>query len=266
MEQQGQPPGLAIVRVGSDASSGVYSQAILRLAEEVGITARLEQLPVDTSADEVRARLLLLNHDRAVHGMLVQMPLPTHLSPTMVAATIAPSKDIDGISPHSAGSLLLGLPGFLPSTAAGVMEMLERTQTPLEGRQMLVISRSTAVGMPLALLLLQKHATVMICHSRTTHLATVTRQADVLGAATGCARMVTAEIVKPGATVVDVGTSVLPDGSIVGDVDFASVREVAGAITPVPGGVGPLTNVMLLKQCVQAWQLLGENKEMKTAA
>jgi len=195
------------------------------------------------------------------------MPLPTHLSQTMVAATIAASKDIDGTSPHSAGNLFLGLPAFLPSTAAAVMAMLERTRTPLEGRQVVVISRSNVVGKPLALLLLQKHATVMICHSRTTHLATVTRQADVLIAAAGVARMVTAEMVKPGAIVIDVGMNVLSDGSIVGDVDFASVREVAGAITPVPGGVGPLTNVLLLKQCVQAaWQLAGENKDMKTAA
>ena len=267
VEQQGQAPGLAIVRVGADAASGVYSKAILRMAEEVGITARLAQIPVHTSAEEVRALLVQLNHDQAVHGMLVQMPLPTHLSQTMVAATIAASKDIDGTSPHSAGNLFLGLPAFLPSTAAAVMAMLERTRTPLEGRQVVVISRSNVVGKPLALLLLQKHATVMICHSRTTHLATVTRQADVLIAAAGVARMVTAEMVKPGAIVIDVGMNVLSDGSIVGDVDFASVREVAGAITPVPGGVGPLTNVLLLKQCVQAaWQLAGENKDMKTAA
>ena len=199
--------------------------------------------------------------------MFVQMPLPVHLSHTMVAATIAPSKDIDGIGLHSVANLFLGLPGFLPSTAAAVMEMLERTQTPLEGRQVVVISRSNVVGKTLALLLLQKHATVAICHSRTTNLAALTRQADVLVAATGCARMVTAEMVKPGAIVIDVGINALPDGGIVGDVDFASVREVAGAITPVPGGVGPLTNVMLLKQCAQAaLQLADENKEVKTAA
>jgi methylenetetrahydrofolate dehydrogenase (NADP+) / methenyltetrahydrofolate cyclohydrolase len=162
---------------------------------------------------------------------------------------------------------LSGLPGFLPSTAAAVMEILERTQTPLEGRHVVVISRSNVVGKPLALLLLQKHATVTMCHSRTAHLAALTRQADVLVAATGCAWMVTAKIVKPGAVVIDVGINILPDGNMVGDVDFASVREVAGAITPVPGGVGPLTNVMLLKQCVQAaWQLVGENRDMKTAA
>ena len=267
VEKQRQAPGLAIVRVEGDAASLVYSKGILRMADEVGIKARLEHLPVHTSGDELRALLVRLNHDQAVHGMLVQMPLPVHLSHTMVAATIAASKDIDGISPHSAGNLLLGLPGFLPSTAAAVMELLERTRTPLEGKQVVVISRSTVVGKPLALLLLQKHATVLICHSRTTHLATVTRQADVLIVAAGVARMVTAEMVKPGAVVIDVGINALSGGGMVGDVDFAPVRAVAGAITPVPGGVGPLTNVMLLKQCVQAaWQLAGENKDMKTAA
>jgi methylenetetrahydrofolate dehydrogenase (NADP+)/methenyltetrahydrofolate cyclohydrolase len=267
VEKQGQAPGLVIVRVGGDAASGVYSKAILRVAEDVGINARLEQLPVHTSADELRALLVQLNHDQAVHGILVQMPLPAHLSQKMVADTIASNKDIDGISPYSSGNLFLGLPSFLPSTAAAVMEILERTHTPLEGRRVVVISRSNVVGKPLGMMLLQKNATVTICHSHTTNLAALTRQADVLVAATGCSRMVTAEMVKPGAVVIDVGINVLPDGGIVGDVDFASVRGVAGAITPVPGGVGPLTIVVLLKQCVQAaWQLVGEKKNVKTAA
>jgi putative two-component system protein, hydrogenase maturation factor HypX/HoxX len=267
VEQQGQVPGLMIVRVGGDAASGIYSKTILRMAEDVGINARLAQFPVETPADELRARLVQLNKDQTVHGIIVQMPLPAHLSHTMVVATIAPSKDIDGISPLSTGNLLLGLPGFVSSTAAAVMEILARTQTPLEGRQVVIISRSNVVGKPLALLLLRKHATVLICHSRTTNLAALTRQADVLVAAAGVARMVRAEMVKPRAVVIDVGIDALPDGSIVGDVDFASVCEVAGAITPVPGGVGPLTNVMLLKQCVQAaWQLARENKDVLRAA
>jgi methylenetetrahydrofolate dehydrogenase (NADP+) / methenyltetrahydrofolate cyclohydrolase len=266
LEKQGKAPGLGIVRVGDNAASEVYSKAILRMAKDVGIHARLEHLPVHTSPDALRTLLVQLNHDQAVHGVLVQMPLPAHLSHKIVAETIASNKDIDGISPQSAGNIFLGLPSFLPSTAAAVMELLERTQTPLEGRRVVVISRSNVVGKPLALLLLQKNATVTICHSQTTHLATLTRQADVLVAAAGRARMVTAEMVKPGAVVIDVGINALPDGCIVGDVDFASVREVAGAITPVPGGVGPLTNVMLLKQCVQAWQLAGEKKVVKVAA
>jgi putative two-component system protein, hydrogenase maturation factor HypX/HoxX len=267
VEKLGQAPGLAIVRVEGDTASRVYSKTILYMAEEVGINVRLEQLPLYTSADELRALLVRLNHDQSVHGVLVQMPLPAHLSQKIAATTIAPSKDIDGISLHSAGNLFLDLPSFLPSTAAAVMEMLERTQTQLAGRQVVVISRSNVVGKPLALMLLQKNATVTICHSHTTNLVDLTRQADVLVAAAGCARMVTAEMVKPGAIVIDVGINALPDGGIVGDVDFASVCEVAGAITPVPGGVGPLTNVMLLKQCVQAaWQLSGEQKDVKPAA
>jgi len=260
VEKQGQAPGLVIVRVGGDAASGVYSKAILRVAEDVGITARLAHLQVNTSADELRALLVRLNHDQAVHGMLVQMPLPAHLSQKIVAETIASSKDIDGIGLQSAGNLFLGLPSFLPSTAAAVMEMLERTQTPLEGRRVVVISRSNVVGKPLSMMLLQKNATVTICHSRTTNLAALTRQADVLVAAAGRARMVTAVMVKPGAVVIDVGINALPDGGFVGDVDFASV-------TPVPGGIGPLTNVVLLKQCVlAAWQLAGEKKDFQTAA
>jgi putative two-component system protein, hydrogenase maturation factor HypX/HoxX len=267
VEQQGRAPGLAIVRLEGDAASLVYSKAILHMAEAVGINADLEQLPVYTTGDEVRALLIQLNHDRAVHGILVQMPLPAHLSHNMVVATIAASKDIDGISPQSAANLLLGLPGFLPSTAAAVMEMLERTKAPLEGRHAVIISRSNVVGKPLALMLLQKHATITMCHSRTANLTELTRQADVLIAAAGQPAMVTAEMVKPGATVIDVGINVLPDGSIMGDVDFTSVREVAGAITPVPGGIGPLTNVMLIKQCMQAaWQQSGEKRNVKTAA
>lgn len=256
--EKGQAPGLVIVRVGGDAASGVYSKAILRVAEEVGVNARLEQLPVNTSADELRALLLQFNSDQAVHGIIVQMPLPTHLSQKMVADTIAASKDIDGISARSAGNLFLGLPSFLPSTAAAVMEILERMHTPLEGQRVVIISRSNVVGKPLGMMLLQKNATVTICHSRTENLAALTRQADVLVAAAGRAKMVTADMVKPGAVVIDVGINALPAGGIVGDVDFEAVREVAGAITPVPGGVGPLTNVVLLKQCVRAAQQLSQ--------
>jgi methylenetetrahydrofolate dehydrogenase (NADP+)/methenyltetrahydrofolate cyclohydrolase len=261
IQEQGKALGLVIVRVGSDAASGVYSQAILRVAEEVGVQARLEQLPARTSADELCAILLQLNGDDTTQGIIVQMPLPAHLSQKMVADTVAYSKDIDGISPRSAGNLFLSLPSLLPSTAAAVMAILERLQIPLDGKRAVILGRSNVVGKPLAMMLLQKNATVTICHSRTTNLAALTRQADVLVAAAGRARMVTAEMVKPGAVVIDVGINVLPGGGVVGDVDFASVREVAGAIIPVPGGVGPLTNVVLLKQCVQAaWQLACEKE------
>ena len=257
-ELQGRPPGLVIVRVGGDAASGVYSKAILRVANDVGVAARLEQLSEQISPDELRAMLLSLNNDEATQGIIVQMPLPTHLSHKMVADTIASNKDIDGISPRSAGNLFLGLPSFLPSTAAAVMEILERTQTSLAGKRVVILGRSNVVGKPLAMMLLQKNATVTVCHSRSTNLTAQTRQADVLVAAVGRANMVTADMVRPGAVVIDVGINALPEGGIVGDVDFASVREVAGALTPTPGGVGPLTNVVLLKQCVQAaWNALG---------
>jgi methylenetetrahydrofolate dehydrogenase (NADP+)/methenyltetrahydrofolate cyclohydrolase len=255
IQQLGQPLGLVIVRVGGDAASGVYSKAILRIANEVGVQARLDQLDEHISSNELRAVLQHLNADPSVNGVIVQMPLPAHLSQQMVAETIAPEKDIDGISPYNAGNLLLGFPSFLPSTAAAVMEILERTHTPLEGKHVVVLGRSNVVGKPLSILLLQKHATVTICHSRTTNLLELTRQGDVLVVAVGRANMVTAEMVRPGATVIDVGINARPGGGIVGDVDFESAQTIAGAVTPTPGGVGPLTNVLLLKQCIQAaWQ------------
>jgi len=259
----GEPPSLVIVRVGGDAASGVYTKAILRIADEIGMNARLEHLPTHTSPDELRSLLLQLNNDRTVQGILVQMPLPAHLSQRMVADTVISSKDIDGISPRSAGDLFLGLPSFLPSTAAAVMEILERIQAPLEGKRAVIVGRSNVVGKPLAMMLLQKNATVTICHSRTTNLPDFTRQADVLVVAVGRANMITADMVRPGAIVIDVGINALPDGTLVGDVDFASVQQVAAALTPTPGGVGPLTNIVLLKQCIQAaWQELGNNQQI----
>jgi methylenetetrahydrofolate dehydrogenase (NADP+) / methenyltetrahydrofolate cyclohydrolase len=253
VQQQGQTPEVVVVRVGGDAASGVYSKAILRAAEGVGLTARLEQMPTRITEEELQDLLQELNTSTQTRGIIVQMPLPGHLAQQTVADTVVAEKDIDGISPRSAGNLFLGLPSFLPATAAAVMEILERTHTPLAGKRAVVISRSNVVGKPLALMLLQKNATVTVCHSRTTDLATFTRQADVLVAAAGRAHMVTGEMVKPGATVIDVGINENPAGSggIVGDVDFASVQAVAGALTPVPGGVGPLTNLLLLKQCMQ---------------
>ena len=250
-----QAPGLVIVRVEGDAASGVYSKAILRIAKEIGVEARLELLPAQTTVEELRTTLVHLNQDSSVHGVIVQMPLPAHLPQTIVTETIAAEKDIDGISVRSAGQLALGMPGLLPSTAAAVMEILERSHTPLAGKHVVVLGRSNVVGKPLALLLLQKHATVTICHSRTPDLSSFTRQADILIAAVGRPKMVTAELIRPGAVVIDVGINAVPEGGIVGDVDYASVSEVASAVTPTPGGVGPLTNVILLKQCLQtAWQ------------
>ena len=261
--EQGKPPGLSIVRVGGDSASGVYSKAILRIAEEIGVMARFEQFPTRFSAEELRTILMQLNIDDAVHGIIVQMPLPGHLSQKMVADLISSRKDIDGISPRSAGNLFLGLPSFLPATAAAVMEILDRIRVPLEGKRAVVISRSNVVGKPLAMMLLQKNATVTVIHSHTVDLAGFTRQADVLVAAAGHAHMITADMVRPGAIVIDVGINELPGAGIVGDVDFTHVSKVAGAITPTPGGVGPLTNILLLKQCIHAaWQQVqdGERK------
>jgi methylenetetrahydrofolate dehydrogenase (NADP+)/methenyltetrahydrofolate cyclohydrolase len=251
-QQYEQAPGLVIVRVEGDAASGFYSKAILRFANDIGVEARLEPLPEQTSATELRDALLRLNADPAVHGVIVQMPLPAHLSQEIVMHTLAPEKDIDGITVLSAGNLALGLPGFQPSTAAAVLEILARSETAIAGKHVVMLGRSNVVGKPLALLLLQKHATVTICHSRTVDLPAVTRQADILVAAVGRARMVKADWVRPGAVVIDVGINALPEGGMVGDVDYESVQDVAGAITPVPGGVGPLTNALLLKQCVEA--------------
>lgn len=254
-QQTDQLPGLVIVRVEGDAASGVYSKAILRIAKDIGVQARLELLSAQTSQEELRTTLQQLNQDKAVHGIIVQMPLPSHLPQSIVIETIAAVKDIDGISLHSAGKLLLGSPALLPSTAAAVMEILKRCQADLTGKHVVVLGRSNTVGKPLSILLLQQNATVTICHSRTVNLTELTRQADILIAAVGHPQMVTAAMVRPGATVIDVGINALPEGGIVGDVDFASVSEVAGALTPTPGGVGPLTNVILLKQCIQAaWQ------------
>ncbi len=260
-ERRGNAPGLVIVRVGDDAASGVYSKAILRIASEIGVAARLASFPTAIAPDELRAALLQLNHDETVHGIIVQMPLPAHLAQKMVADTVVAAKDVDGISPQSTGNLFLGLPSFLPSTAAAVVEILERTRTALAGRRVVIVGRSNVVGKPLAMMLLQKNATVTVCHTRTVDLASYTRQADVLVAAAGRAHMISGVMVKPGAVVIDVGINPLPQGGITGDVDVASVSEVASAVTPTPGGVGPLTNIMLLKQCVQAaWLALGEKR------
>jgi methylenetetrahydrofolate dehydrogenase (NADP+)/methenyltetrahydrofolate cyclohydrolase len=267
IQRRSLPPGLVIVYVEGDAASNVYSKAILRIADDIGVKALLEQLPATTSADELRSLLFRLNTDAEVNGIIVQMPLPAHLSQKMVADTLAVEKDIDGICPRSAGNLFLGLPSFLPSTAAAVMEILDRTHTPLAGKRVVIVGRSNVVGKPLAMMLLQKNATVTVCHSRTPNIVTFTREADVLIAAAGRAAMIKADMVKPGAVVIDVGINASPEGGIVGDVDVPSVREVASAVTPTPGGVGPLTNVLLLKQCVEAaWQQLGGRTQSERVA
>jgi methylenetetrahydrofolate dehydrogenase (NADP+)/methenyltetrahydrofolate cyclohydrolase len=248
----GFPAGLAIARVGGDAASTVYSHALVRASETVGVTATLVTLPEDTDDAALRACLLALNADDRVHGVLMQLPLPPHLSQRSVAETIEPRKDVDGISMRSAGNLFLRLPSFVPSTCAAVLEILERADIPLSGKRAVVVGASNVVGKPLSFMLLHRDATVTVCHIHTRDLGHWTRQADVLVVAVGKPNLITGEMVKPGATVVDVGINVREDGDLVGDVEFASVVEVAGALTPVPGGVGQLTNLMLLKQTLIA--------------
>ena len=248
--QLGHPPGLAIVQVGTDPASAVYARRLVRAAEGVGVAARVEQLPEICDDDDLRARIEELNADPAVQGILVQQPLPPRLSQRAVAEVIDAAKDVDGISLRSAGNLFLHLPTFVPSTSAAVMEILDRGNIPLVGRRAVVVGASNVVGKPLAFMLLHRDATVTVSHTATRDLAAWTRQAEVLVVAAGKPGLVTGEMVRPGAAVVDVGINVLPDGEVVGDVDQESVRQVAGALTPVPGGVGPLTNLMLLKQCV----------------
>jgi methylenetetrahydrofolate dehydrogenase (NADP+)/methenyltetrahydrofolate cyclohydrolase len=249
-EDLGHPPGLAIVQVGTDAASAVYARRLVRAAEGVGVAARVEQLPESCDDDHLRGRIEELNVDPRVQGILIQQPLPLPLSQRAVAEAIDAAKDVDGISLRSAGNLFLHLPTFVPSTAAAVLEMLDRGGIPLAGRRAVVVGASNVVGKPLAFLLLHRDATVTVCHRSTRDLAAWTLQAEVLVVAAGKPGLVTGEMVRPGAAIIDVGINVLPDGEVVGDVDQESVRQIAGALAPVPGGVGPLTNLMLLKQCV----------------
>ena len=252
----GIPAGLAIVRVGQDPSSQVYTRALLRASERVGVRATMVSLPEEIDAAGLRACIEVLNADTSIHGILMQLPLPQHLSQRLVAETIDPRKDVDGISTRSAGDLFLRLPTFVPSTCAAVLEMLDRSEIHLRGERVVVVGASNVVGKPLAFLLLHRDDTVTVCHIFTRDLAEQTRQASVVIVAAGKPGLLTATMVRPGATVIDVGINVQPDGSLIGDVDAAGVMAVAGALSPVPGGVGQLTNLMLLKQTLLARQRL----------
>jgi methylenetetrahydrofolate dehydrogenase (NADP+)/methenyltetrahydrofolate cyclohydrolase len=245
-------PGLAVILAGDNPASRVYVRNKVRACEETGVQSFLIELPNSVSEAELLDRVGALNADPRVHGILVQLPLPKHIDAELVLETVAPAKDVDGFHLHNLGALVAGRPGIVPCTPAGVMRLIDHAGVNLAGKHAVVIGRSNIVGKPQALLLLAQHATVTICHSRTADLGAVTRQADVLVAAVGKANMVTAAMVKPGACVIDVGINRLPDGTLAGDVDFAAVREVAGAITPVPGGVGPMTIAMLLENCLVA--------------
>jgi methylenetetrahydrofolate dehydrogenase (NADP+) / methenyltetrahydrofolate cyclohydrolase len=247
-------PGLATVLVGDDPASAVYVGGKRRACAEVGIADLHRHLPADASAADVSALLEELNADPACSGILLQRPLPDGLDDAALSALVAPDKDVDGLTPISAGRLLQGAAGLRPCTPLGVVELLDRHDVALEGAEAVIVGRSDLVGKPLAHLLLQRNATVTVCHSRTRDLAGVCRRADVLVAAVGVPRLLGADAVKPGAAVIDVGMNRLPEG-LAGDVSFAAVREVAGLLTPVPGGVGPMTIAMLLRNTLAAAQL-----------
>jgi methylenetetrahydrofolate dehydrogenase (NADP+) / methenyltetrahydrofolate cyclohydrolase len=255
---RGWRPGLAVILVGDDPASRVYVRNKVRACEETGLRWELHEYPASVDETTLLARLGELDRDPRVHGILVQLPLPAHIDERRVLCAVSPAKDVDGFHVQNLGSLVAGRPGFLPCTPAGVMRMLESEAVPLAGRRAVVVGRSNIVGKPVALLLLQQDATVSICHSKTVDLAALTREADVLVAAAGRAGLITAEMVKPGACVIDVGTNRLPDGKLCGDVDFERVKSVAGWLTPVPGGVGPMTVAMLLSNTVRAALQLNE--------
>jgi methylenetetrahydrofolate dehydrogenase (NADP+)/methenyltetrahydrofolate cyclohydrolase len=250
--QRGVKPGLAVILAGDDAASRVYVRNKTLAAGEIGVHSELVELPADVSERQMLERVEALNRNPAIHGILVQLPLPKHINGARVLEAVAPAKDVDGFHEVNLGALLAGRPGVVPCTPAGVMRLIEHAGVPLAGRHAVVIGRSNIVGKPLALLLLQKDASVTICHSKSQDLKAITKQADILVAAVGRAKLVTAEMVKPGACVIDVGVNRLPDGKLAGDVDYEAVKQIAGWITPVPGGVGPMTIAMLLENCLRA--------------
>lgn len=251
IENNVEVPTLAAVLVGDDPASEVYVRNKRLACEQVGIESKLFRLPADVSQDDLLALITKLNKakDEPVHGILVQLPLPGHIDSTRVLHAINPAKDVDGFHPDNVGRMVQGHPRFLPCTPLGIQQLLVRNQIPISGRRVVVVGRSDSVGKPLAIMLMQRgpeaDATVTVCHSRTPNLAEVTREADILVVAIRSPKFITADMVKPGAAVVDVGIHRTPTG-LVGDVDFDGVREVAGFISPVPGGVGPLTVTMLL--------------------
>jgi methylenetetrahydrofolate dehydrogenase (NADP+)/methenyltetrahydrofolate cyclohydrolase len=252
LKARGVNPALSIILVGEDPASQVYTKHKVNDSAQTGLDATLETYPADMSEADLLARIRTLNDDPKVHGILVQLPLPKHMDSQKVIETISPAKDVDGFHVASAGALMTGAPGFWPCTPHGCMKMLESIGYDLRGKHAVVIGRSNIVGKPMAMMLLAESATVTICHSATKDLGAITRQADVIVAAVGKLDLLTADMVKPGAVVIDVGMNRKADGKLAGDVDFDGVKEVAGWITPVPGGVGPMTRAMLLVNTLEA--------------
>jgi methylenetetrahydrofolate dehydrogenase (NADP+)/methenyltetrahydrofolate cyclohydrolase len=249
---RGHTPGLAVILVGDNPASQVYVRNKVKACHDTGLHSVLEQYPASMGEQELLARVRALNEDASIHGILVQLPLPAHIDAHKVIETISPVKDVDGFHVASAGALMVGQEGFKPCTPYGCMQMLKAIGCNPRGKHAVVIGRSNIVGKPMAMLLLQANATVTVCHSATPDLAHHTRQADIVVAAVGKRDVLTADMVKPGAVVIDVGMNRNDEGKLCGDVDFEGVREVASFITPVPGGVGPMTITMLLVNTVEA--------------
>ena len=252
LKARGLTPGLAVILVGEDPASAVYVRNKIKACNETGIHSVFEKYDAMLSEADLLTRIKALNDDPSIHGILVQMPLPKHIHPQRVIETISTAKDVDGYSVQSAGDLMAGLPGFRPCTPYGCMKLIETTGIDLKGKHAVVIGRSNTVGKPMALLLLQANATVTICHSGTPDIGAFTRQADVVVAAVGRRNVLTADMVKPGAVVIDVGMNRNDEGKLCGDVDFDGVKNIAGHITPVPGGVGPMTITMLMVNTLEA--------------
>jgi methylenetetrahydrofolate dehydrogenase (NADP+)/methenyltetrahydrofolate cyclohydrolase len=249
---RGHQPGLAVILVGDDPASATYVKNKVKACADAGVHSVLEKFDASLPEADLLARLDALNADPAIHGILVQMPLPKHIDPHKVIERISTAKDVDGYSVQSAGDLMTGLPGFRPCTPYGCMKLIESTGVPIKGKHAVVIGRSNTVGKPMALLLLQANATVTVCHSATADIGAHTRQADIVVVATGRRDTLRGDMVKPGAIVIDVGINRNDEGKLCGDVDFASVAPLASYITPVPGGVGPMTITMLLMNTIES--------------
>ena len=260
LKAKGLTPGLAVVLVGENPASQVYVRNKVKACEDAGLHSVLEKYEATMTEADLLARVEALNNDLSIHGILVQLPLPAHIDAQKVIEAISPAKDVDGFHIASAGALMTGMPGFWPCTPYGCMKMLESIGYDLKGKHAVVIGRSNIVGKPMALMLLQKDATVTVAHSRTQNLKALTLQADVIVAAVGKRNVLTADMVKPGAVVLDVGMNRNDEGKLCGDVDFDGVKEVAGYITPVPGGVGPMTITMLLVNTLESAQRALSNR------
>ena len=252
VEKLSRPPGLAVVLVGDDPASAIYVRNKVKASETLGLHSEQITRTGDLSTDELLAIVNSLNERPEIDGILVQMPLPPAIDSRRILVSVSPEKDVDGFHPWNSGNLMANGPGPRPCTPSGIIEMLKRYEIPIAGKRAVVVGRSDIVGKPMALLLLHENATVTMCHSKTVDLAEECRRADILVAAIGRARMITAEFIKPGATVIDVGMNRMPDGKVTGDVDPDAAMAIAGAFTPVPGGVGPLTIAMLMSNTVSA--------------